>query len=284
MSTAPGPLTPDVVDELLSAELDGDLDAAARALGLSTSEALAQLAATPGIDARRRAITRARDLIAARAPLELPIEDQLVRRAMTGDDLSLARARRDRRDRQWRVLVAAGSVAAAVAVVVGVGVGLSTTQDDASSKAALSSPANTRGDAGAAEGSQGPKRQRVDFGDVTRDAALRTPALRQLSQLPKPGGSDATRSPKSATDAPGVPLDSTGAPATAQDQEFGLAGSGCAAAVRQRDGIAAQPAIVGTGEVEGAPVEILIFNLPTGPVAYVVSTADCSLVRKQTLG
>ena len=81
------------------------------------------------------------------------------------------------------------------------------------------------------------------------------------------------------------PLDSAGAPATAQDSnEFGLAVSGCAAVVRQRYGIAAQPAIVGTGEVEGAPVEILLFTGPTGPVAYVVSTADCSLVRKQTLG
>ena len=45
-----------------------------------------------------------------------------------------------------------------------------------------------------------------------------------------------------------------------------------------------KPAIVGTGEVEGAPVEILLFTGPTEPVAYVVSTADCSLVRKQTLG
>jgi hypothetical protein len=284
MSTAPGPLTPDAVDELLSAELDGDLDAAARALGLSTSEALAQLAATPGIDARRRALTRARDLIAARAPLELPIEDRLIRTAMAQDDLSLVRARRDRRDRQWRVLVAVGSVAAAVAVVVGVGVGLSTTQQGASSKAALSSPTIVRGDANAAEGSQGRQPQRVNFGDVTRDAALRTPALRQLSQLLKPGASDVT-SQKSATDVPGRPRDDTGAPATAQGpNEFGLAGSGCAAAVRQRYGIAAQPAIVGTGAVEGAPVEILIFDGPTGPVAYVVSTADCSLVRKQTLG
>jgi hypothetical protein len=204
---------------------------------------------------------------------------------MARDDLSLVRARRDRRDRQWRVLVAVGSVAAAVAVVVGVGVGLSTTQHDATSKAALSTPAITSGDANAAEGARAGPRQAVDFGDVTRAAALRAPALRQLARLPQRGAPDVTTSKKSATDVPGLPLDSSGAPANAQGRdEFGLAGSGCAAAVRQRYGLAAQPAIVGTGEVEGSPVEILIFTGPGQPVAYVVSTADCSLVRKQTLG
>lgn len=281
MSTTPEPFTPDAVDELLSAELDGDLDGAARALGLSESEARARLAATPGIDARRLALTRARDLIAARPSFELPDADRLIRAAMARDDLALVRERRGRRERQWRVLVAAGSVAAAVAVVVGVGV--NTMQDDDSSKAALSSPATAPRDVTAAEGAPGAVRKPVDFGDVTRDQALRAPALEQLAQLPKTAANGVTGSSKSATDTPGQALDNTG-PQAAKPQEFGLARSGCTAAVRERYGIASKPVIVGTGEFAGTPVEILIFDGPGTPVAYVVSTADCSLLREQTLG
>ena len=94
MSTPREPLSPDAVDALLSAQLDGELDGAARELGLSESEALAELASTPGIDARRVALTRARDLIAARSPLEPAVEARLVAAAMARDDLALVRAPR----------------------------------------------------------------------------------------------------------------------------------------------------------------------------------------------
>ena len=114
------PLSPDAVDALLSADLDGDLEGAARDLGFSASEAIAALGATPGSDARRVALSRARDLIAARPRVELPVEDRLVARAMARDELATVRERRGRHERRWRVLVAAGSVAAAIAVIVGI--------------------------------------------------------------------------------------------------------------------------------------------------------------------
>ncbi|MDQ1510774.1 MAG: hypothetical protein QOG50_2618, partial [Actinomycetota bacterium] len=53
------PLSPDAVDALLSADLDGDLEGAALDLGFSASEAIAALGATPGVDARRVALSRA---------------------------------------------------------------------------------------------------------------------------------------------------------------------------------------------------------------------------------
>jgi hypothetical protein len=116
----PAPLSPETVDLLLSAELDGDLDGAARDIGLSASEASAQLTATPGVDERRVALRRARDLIATRPSVEPAIEDRLVAGALARDDLTAVRDRRSRRERQWRVLVATGSVAAAIAVIVGI--------------------------------------------------------------------------------------------------------------------------------------------------------------------
>ena len=61
------PLEPDVVDELWSAELDGEFDAAAADLGLSADAARARLAATPGANARRQTLEQARD--ALRAPV-----------------------------------------------------------------------------------------------------------------------------------------------------------------------------------------------------------------------
>ena len=66
MNDTPAPLTSDQVDELLSAELDDDFDAAARDLGLEPDDARVPLHATPGTDARRRrSLVAARDALAA---------------------------------------------------------------------------------------------------------------------------------------------------------------------------------------------------------------------------
>ena len=58
-------------------------------------------------------------------------------------------------------------------------------------------------------------------------------------------------------------------------------------ATRPRSGAAADKwissAIVGSGTYSGRPVVILIFEGGRGPVAYVVSAADCSLVRRVPL-
>ena len=63
------PLQPDELDELLSADLDGELAAAALDLGLSTDDAAARLRATPGMAERRAALAAARDLL--REPTEI---------------------------------------------------------------------------------------------------------------------------------------------------------------------------------------------------------------------
>src|SRR5258708_4222264 len=116
----PTPLSPEAVDALLSADLDGDIEAAARDLGLSASDARTQLAATPGVEQRRAALTRARDRIASRPQLEASVEDRLVAAAMASDEMAIARVRRRRNERRWRALIATGSVAAAIAVIVGI--------------------------------------------------------------------------------------------------------------------------------------------------------------------
>jgi hypothetical protein len=114
MPATPGPLPPDVVDELLSAELDGELDAAARDHDLTVDEAHAALAGTPGIDARRAALARARAVSAGDAvALDALTRERLVRGAHPRDVLP---ARAPRSGAWPRVLAVAASIVVVAAV------------------------------------------------------------------------------------------------------------------------------------------------------------------------
>jgi len=73
MTDDPTPFEPHQLDEVLSAALDGELDAAATDMGLSLDDVSARLRATPGAEARRAELSTARDLLAE--PVDL---DELV--------------------------------------------------------------------------------------------------------------------------------------------------------------------------------------------------------------
>jgi hypothetical protein len=109
----PDPLPNDVVDELLSALADDEFDAAASDLGMTPDEARARLAATTGVDDRRRALGAARAEVADVPPLDALTRRRLVDRSLRADHHD------DRNDRnrvgQW--LLGAAGVAAAVAIV-----------------------------------------------------------------------------------------------------------------------------------------------------------------------
>jgi hypothetical protein len=275
------PLTPEAVDALLSADLDGEIEAAARDLGFGASEARARLAATPGVEARRGALTRARDLIASRPLLEASMADKLVA-AAAPDDMAIARARRSRNERRWRVLVAAGSVAAAVAVIVGIS-SMDNSTSSKASRALTALPSTTRraGGEGAATANTPAVGSRPDFGDVSNPAALRAPARRVLSLQTNDSNITPTKGAKSG---PVVPDTSTGS--TAQDAEsFAASGGPACTTTRLRSyDITTRPALIARGTVAGAPVAILIYEGSGNPYAYVIRVSDCSLVRKQSLG
>ena len=114
-----GAVSPDHVDELLSAELDGELDAAATDLGYAPDTVVAQLQTTPGVDARRSALARARDALAA-APdaLDELLATRLRSKAVKAADQDRdARAAQRRRARQRFTYAAAGIAAVLVGVV-----------------------------------------------------------------------------------------------------------------------------------------------------------------------
>ncbi len=115
----PEPLEPETLDELLSAELDGELAAAARDLGLSVDEATARLGATPNVDARRVALGAARDLLGVTPEIEDLLAGRLRAKAVRVVDEANAMRAADRRRRRRLLVSASGIAAAAVAVVAG---------------------------------------------------------------------------------------------------------------------------------------------------------------------
>lgn len=281
------PLSPDAVDALLSADLDGDLEGAARDLGFSASEAIAALGATPGSDARRVALSRARDLIAARPRVELPVEDRLVARAMARDELATVRERRGRHERRWRVLVAAGSVAAAIAVIVGISA-MPTTSSSKSSSAALRPTTPSRENAKSAKGNVNTPSSAVanppDFGDVTKADALLAPARRLLSGFAISRDAANQTEPTAKAAAP-TKLQQTDTPqGSGTKYSFKAVLPACDNNAARRYDISGRPALVATGTVAGAPVVILIHDGTGRPYADVIRVSDCTLVRSQPLG
>jgi hypothetical protein len=267
----PEPLSPETVDALLSAELDGDLEGAARDVGLSASEAIAQLGVTPGADARRVALRRARDLIATRPAVEQALEDRLVAGAMVRDDLAAVRERRSRNERRWRVLVATGSVAAAIAVIVGI----SSMNTGSENKSMASSP--TRESASTPKAAGVATSTRPDLGDVTNADALLAPAQQLLRRTAAPAANNPTEKSVATT--------ADGARDQAASSFSALKGAvpACGTAGVHYS-FSIPPALIATGTVSGRRVLILIYEGSGTPYADLIRVSDCTLVRRQLLG
>jgi hypothetical protein len=135
---APEPLASDVVDELLSALLDDDFDAAAADAGMRPDEARARLAVTPGVAERTRALEAARAELAKPAPLDTFTRRRLVDRALPVEF-------HDERNRVGQWLLGAAGIAAAIAIVFALLVlpGRNGDGDDSASVAASPTVAST---------------------------------------------------------------------------------------------------------------------------------------------
>jgi hypothetical protein len=116
MNDIPAPLTAEQVDDLLSAELDGEFAAAATDLGLEVSEAHARLDATPGIAERRAQFAAASAAIADVAELDDVTERRLRAAAVAAADDDV----RDLRKRRRRAWIGAVGAAAVVVAVLGI--------------------------------------------------------------------------------------------------------------------------------------------------------------------
>jgi hypothetical protein len=132
----PSPFEPDQLDEVLTAELDGELDAVARDFGLGAAELSARLRATPGVAERRAALIAARELLA-----QVPELDEITAaRLRSAAQLEAAHQRAYRNDgtrRRGGRLLAAGGIAAAALAIAGLAVTIGHTGSDSKASSSL---------------------------------------------------------------------------------------------------------------------------------------------------
>jgi hypothetical protein len=304
------PLSPDIVDELLSAELDGEFDRAAADLGFNAVDARTALDAAPGIAERRAALNRARERLAERPVLEAERETHLISAAIDrlADDFRDVPDRRRWFSKNRRALVAAAAAAAVVAAIVVV----AATNRGSDARVSTASPIPTAPHRSlATRKPQG----NISFGDVTDANTLRAKVRAKLNGPAPQAPSTVTKRAANPTDRLGsegmlrgdaAPQGPTGAAGVTGTQGVvgpqGLVGdaqgevvNGIRVAPSERtmqaclaDGerdaqLRSVPVLAGTGTVGGRPVIIVVFAHGTSYLVYELNATDCSVMTRQTL-
>ena len=289
MTDSSVPLSPDVVDELLSAELDGEFDAAASDHDLSPAAARARLAATPGSDERRAALAAARTAVAV-GPVPDDVRARMLATAMADtaptDELGV---RREQRGRRARLVVGLSAAAAALLLVVGLVATVATDSGDDSEVTA---------DAGAGEAfteepeALTPGADRDDAGDgaaadVAEEAAPPNAATGAAAGIPFGLIPDI----EWLRNRVGVELGYTAysyEPQLLDESASGLARTspqpaGCVTQLATDFRVEPEPALRGTGVFEETPVEVLVFATGTDYMVLVVG-ADSAVLGSTAVG
>lgn len=300
------PLEPDLVDELLSADLDGELDAAAHDVGMTTAVARARLEATPGVDVRRAALRAAQVHLEHGDEMDEFLEQRLRAKAVrTAEEINRA-VLLNRRRQHARLLYAGGGIAAAVALVFAIAASVHSGPGAKSS--AVSAPAvapdKTPGKAPVVPGPS------VALGAFPTTRALATAALAHAAANPGP----TTNAPAAAglgenlqknqsgrsTTADAVPGTGArsqtthgstlnGGPSTYAAAKNSTAASGSVTFGTEGRPCSGQPPAAATDTevlrataiLSGKPVVVLVFAGPGRHVVVIEDTA-CRLVNVQT--
>ena len=299
----PASLAPESLDDLLSAELDGEFTAAARELGLSVDDAEARIRATPGADERRVALAQARGLLAVAPPIDELLAGRLRAKAVRAAEAEHAHHAADRRRRN-RILLSACGIAAAIAAIVAVATGVNGFHPDYSSSsksASIASPPterrltpSTHAAATAALGSFADSRSlavaAVQQDAVTRDRAkgslqttfgasdgrvAATTTAPELGQnVASPSAEQVDTPAKSSADK------STGRSTGNQYDASAASAANCNAPPEVPAGAA--PVLRATATLAGKPVVVLVFANATEHVVVIEDT-HCKLVNLQML-
>lgn len=268
------PLPAEVVDELLSAQLDGEFEAAASDLGLTPGDARTRLDATPGSAQRLVRLTEARAQIGSVEVLPEATRAELVARALASsgvDDLTARRSRRAPRD--WRTWLAASGAAAALALVVAIAATLATSGGGGEGADQTATDQSRTADAERAPAVGGDSVR--DLGDVTDPKALRD-ALEEPTATTVAGSGEATEDG-------GIPLtgsdDATGgqAPwAQSYDDAYGCDAATADFAVTQA------PSLRAVARYEGTPAVILVYDEGDHVFVAVLAADDCRVLATQS--
>lgn len=290
------PLPPETVDELLSAELDGELDAAAADLGLDPEQARAVVAAQ---GERYALLGASREALADVAPLDELTRRRLVSAAVGAPGRSATGTRRN----PTRLLTVLGGAAALLALVVGIGASLR-------SSGGADRTASSAGDGGAPSPAAGSTAgEVVDLGDVSEPAALR----RAVSSRLAPGGTDhsvafsseaadgaetspapqaARRDANNAGPNPGsttIPVPSAAEQLSTASPPAGDARTdaktwvgGCPGRVSAELGVSDPALLTATAVYGGRPAGVVVHRVDQRVLAVVYALDDCTLLSSQS--
>jgi hypothetical protein len=301
------PLEPDQLDELLSAELDGELETAALDLGVPVDEIAARILATPGAADRRIALAAARDLLAQPPELD-ELHAARVREAAlrAAEDAETDWALRDGAStkRRGRLLLGGGAVAAAIAAIVALAAGLGThvSPHSSASKSSSGAPVNDRAAAPGAAPSTVALGAYADARALAQAAVADGSAYRSAGSAstttPVPGASSqqteanpsTTTSParKSQADA----KNSASSPATTAADQLsggrpaaqggGVVADGSACAAPPQVPVSGSPRLRATATLSGKPVVVLVFDGANEHIVVIEDT-HCKLLNVQML-
>lgn len=311
------PLEPHQLDDLLSAELDREFDAAAADLGLTATEAAQRIRATPGADARRAALSGARDLLATPPELDELLEARLRAKAVRAAVSAHAAHADARRQRRRNIVLSIGSVAATLALVVAVAAGIGHKSSSADKSSAATEPNRAPADASVASPSK-TARTRVHtaglgaFTDshalalaaVARDAEFRSsdqvatskstlpPDLAKNSNdatttivQPESSGLSTTEAPTTRTKSSSTTTGATTGKSVSlgSSVDSGTTGAGGAPCVAPPQVPVGDPLVLrATASLSGTPVIVLLFQADNEHVV-VVEDPHCKLISLQML-
>ena len=277
------------IDELLSAHLDGELEAARQELGVTDAE-VAVVASDSGRD-RTEALARAARAIGQIERLDELTRARLVRSALATehaapaavhpsmppqtsprmptappDELTPRRARK----KGWAASV--GAAAAAIALLAGIGVALQNGGDGRNDdRAALAEPGDESSSApGALD----------DYGELSDPARLRELLEGSASALDSAGGAESDSDGKASYDDTSAAAPSADAASTTVETGRDADPAACLAPLNPGGPV---PALVGSATFEGAPALVAVLELSDRTLAWVLAADDCRILAAQSL-
>ena len=266
MTDTPRPLDPEHVDELLSADLDGELAGAASDLGYDADQVRAQIASDAELRARRDTLDRARHELGSFSPL---------------DDVTSARLRAAaraelRQPNRTRLYAIGGAIAAAVAIVVAIVAVVSSqstsTHESSAASAAVTLPATSTPAAHVAAGAGAAG---IDFGAVPNVDAL-VAHVSSSNRLSAPSSLAYSNSATALPSSPAATPKEAGEPATSA--------SPCGSVVQGAAGTNARLLERGNATLGGQAVSVWVYARNGAPDLLVVADPGCNVVAARPLG
>lgn len=264
-----GPLTPEQIDLLISADLDGEFDAAASDLGLEPGAARTFLESNADAQARRGSLARARDLLAE--PIE--IDELLAARLRTKAAKAAVEAaeedrhaQRTRRTRRYGIV---SGVAAAFIVVVALGANLGSNGSDSDGSSAIAGSAADRAPAAS------PTVASSAAPEAALDSARNLPLAASYATVDDLAAAVRARGLATYADE-ALPLESDQASAGSDPDPQ----EECRLVAQGMQGASEAPVAKAATEVDGEPLSVLVYDGTGGRTVYVFDT-ECNLVTRQ---